>query len=251
MNLAILPRFKQGTFNGIWGGNGYTTGGGSWVLMAQELGIGLTTIVTEYDFEKVCAVCDGLIVPGSPIDIDPTYYGGEPFDPPAIADEYALDRKVIDCFARQGKPMFGVCGGIQALNVFFGGTLKRVKDLRDTSVSETHRFLAEATDPRGNVIEYHVHAIDIEKDSFVYDVYGADSYTVNSYHSWAVDSLAPGFRIVAKSKDGIVEAIEWKEKYIFATQWHPELGFFINDAKEKQLFVNFLDCCRRVSQGQK
>lgn len=248
MNLAILPRFKAGTFDQIWGNNGFSLGG-SWVTMAQRFGIGLVTINSEYDLERICQACDGLIVPGSPIDIDPTYYGGEPFDPPAIYDEYALDSKVIACFAKYNKPMFGVCGGIQALNVAFGGTLGRVKEMRDTTVSETHSTEITAQTPKGNTVPYKIHDILVEKDSFVYDVYGTELAVSNTYHAWAVDRLAPGFRIVAKTKDGIVEAIECKEKNIFATQWHPELGFYIGDETQMQFFANFIDCCRRVSQN--
>ena len=66
--------------------------------------------------EKICEACDGLIIPGSPHNIDPTYYGGEPFDPPNEMDEYALDRQVIAAFDKMNKPMLGICGVIKAIS---------------------------------------------------------------------------------------------------------------------------------------
>ena len=244
MNIAVLPRFKAGTFEGVWNGNGYSAGG-YLVEMAKYFRIGYTVITTEYDFEKVCSMCDGLIIPGSPINIDPTYWGGQAFDPPNVADEYALDALVMDCFARQNKPMFGICGGIQALNVFFGGTLNQVANLRDASVSEKHAETIEIQDVREQPLSYNIHNITVEKDSFVYDIFKAEKAVVNTYHGWAVEKVAPGFRVVARSDDGIVEAIESKEKRVFGTQWHPELAFRTGDDVEKRFFENFIRCCEQ------
>lgn len=244
MNIAVLPRFRAGTYEGIWNGNAYSAGG-YLVEMARHFRIGYTVITTEYDFEKICQQCDGLIIPGSPINIDPTYWGGKPFDPPNVADEYALDALVMDCFARQNKPMFGICGGIQAMNVFFGGTLNQVSELRDASVSEQHATKTEIRDCRDNPLSYNIHNITVEKDSFVYDIFKSEEAVVNTYHGWAVEKVAPGFRVVARSEDGIVEAIESKERRAFGTQWHPELAFRTGDELEKGFFENFIRCCQQ------
>ncbi len=94
--------------------------------MALENNFELVGIMTGADCEKICAECDGLIVPGSGKDIDPKYYGGTPMNPPQEIDEYALDAKLIDIFVKQGKPIFGVCGGHQDLNIYFGGTIDKI-----------------------------------------------------------------------------------------------------------------------------
>ena len=125
MNIATLIRYKKGTYEGIWNGNSWFAHGNI-VDIARHYGVGLTVIATDGDYEKVCQTCDGLIIPGSPINIDPSFYGQEPFDPRNEVEEYLLDSKVIAAFDKMGKPMFGICGGIQALNVFYGGTLERV-----------------------------------------------------------------------------------------------------------------------------
>lgn len=241
MNIATLIRFKKGTYEGIWNGNRWAPHG-NLVEIARHYGIGMTVIATETDYEKICQCCDGLIIPGSPIDIDPTYYGGEPFDPPNVMDEYALDSKVIAAFDKMGKPMLGICGGHQALNVFYGGTLRRYKEMREP-VSESHREVGTVVDRYGHEISYNTHMVNIDKESFLYDVYGSERARVNTYHAWALDRVAEGFKVVARSDDGIVEAIEWKEKNVFGTQYHPELAFRINDPVELKLFENFFRVC--------
>lgn len=248
MNIAVLPRFTQGTFEGIWTGNRYTSPG-NLTEICREFGVGLTLVLTPYDFEKVLSLCDGLFVPGSPMNIDPTYYGGEPFDPPNVFDEYAFDRLVIDSFVKADKPIFGICGGHQALNVFFGGSLKKVKELRGER-EEPHASSEERLDRFGNTVTYKTHPITVEKDSFVYDVFGTTETVVNTYHGWALDRVAPDFRVVAKSADGIVEAMEHKEKKIFSTQWHPELANRMGDPVEMRFFENFFRCCQKASEAK-
>lgn len=195
--------------------------------MAQKYGIGLAAIITEHNLENICKNCDGLILPGSASDIDPTYYGGQPFDPPNAVDEYSLDSKLIRYFYEAGKPIFGICGGHQAINVFFGGTLTRVN-----------------TDIAHHYIE-GLHPINIKKGSFVYDVFQNERDVTNSYHNWCISKLAPNFEVVATADDGTIEAIEWKEKHIYGTQWHPEQSFHTGSAVEHRFFENFLAECEK------
>ena len=198
--------------------------------MAMECGFELVGIMTGMDCEKICDECDGLIVPGSGKDIDPKYYGGEPMDPPQQIDEYALDAKIIDIFVKKGKPIFGVCGGLQDLNIYLGGSIGKID-----------------YDPHQDEKKYHT--ITVSKDSFVYDVFGSDEAFVNSYHRWAIDRLAPSLTVVARCKsDGVIEAVEDKERSIFATQWHPEQSYHTGDPIEKRFFENFLECCKRKAK---
>ena len=206
--------------------------------MAQELGVGLNALLNDCDPEPICNQCAGLLIPGSATDIDPSYYGGEPFDPPEPVDEYALDAKMLAYFLAQNKPILGICGGLQAINVFLGGTLKRVPGGDPVHCGKVPMKMLQS-----DRIDYPMHRIVIERDSFVYDVFGAESAMVNSYHNWCIDRLAPGLRVVARSEDGVIEAVEWRERKIFATQWHPELSFLIGDPVEKQLFARFLRFC--------
>lgn len=197
-----------------------------WKLMTDKYCVGINYIMSEHGFEEICEKCDGLIVPGSSNDINPSYWGGKPFPENAPYDEFRLDSKLIDWFIKHNKPIFGVCGGLQAINVALGGSLKEIDD-----------------NIHGNPNSVN-HKINIEKDSFVYNVFNSRTAEVNSYHHWAIDRLGEGLRVVATTEDGVIEAIECKEKRIFATQWHPERNFSEGDPIENKFFENFINLCK-------
>lgn len=168
----------------------------------DELGIVLFPILNKDSAKEACRVCDGLVLPGSDKNTYPEYYGRE--REPGVTylnDEYRDDRCIVDAFVKAGKPIIGICGGLQVLNVYFGGTL--------------HQKV-----PNHNGVR---HKIAVEKDSFLYDVYGNSSVEVNSWHALSVDDVAPGFKVTAISDDGVIEAIE--KENIIAVQWHPEVDF--------------------------
>lgn len=196
-------------------------------IMAEKLDFSFAVILNGCDFERVCAKCDGLIIPGSGMSINPKYYGGE--DKPPKIDEYTLDSALIKYFYEHGKPIFGICGGHQELNIFFGGAIKLVDDL------DNHQVLSR-------------HEADVEKGSFVHDVFGTDKADVNCYHAWEICNIPDCLKVVSRTPDGVAEAIEWKEKNIFATQWHPERSFHDerDSVVEQKFFENFLQRCREV-----
>ena len=85
------------------------------------------------------------------------------------------------------------------------------------------------------------HWIDITEGSFVQDVFGAPAAVVNSYHSWEIGRLAPELEVAARSRDGVIEAVECRERNVFATQWHPEQSFHTGDPLEHKFIENFLN----------
>ena len=196
--------------------------------MAEKYGVGLISVMNATDIDKVSDMCDGLIIPGSATNIDPSYYGMSPFNPPQPVDEFALDSKLIEAFYKKKKPILGICGGHQAINVFFGGTLKRVDN------SDGHYLDGDVT-----------HKINIKQGSFVYDVFQKDEASVNSYHFWEIDRLGYNLKAVAYSSDQVIEAVENKEDKIFATQWHPERSFSVGNPIENKIFENFFELCRK------
>lgn len=154
------------------------------------------------------AGCTGLLLPGG-MDIDPVRYGqendgSEGIDP--VRDQAELE--LIARFAQSGKPILGICRGIQVINVAFGGTL--IQDLPN-AVEHQH---SETTGDQ-------VHQVTAPAGSFLHELYG-ERFSVNSSHHQAIDRLAPGFAVAARCTDGTVEAIAWPEKAIYATQFHPE-----------------------------
>lgn len=158
---------------------------------------------------SLAAGCDGLLLPGGG-DISPARYGqavngsGEP-----DLERDAAELQLVADFTAWGKPILGICRGIQMINVALGGTL-----IQDIPTAQEHKH--------DEVIGDRVHSVTAEPGSFLETLYGKD-FSVNSAHHQALDRLAPGLRLAARSaSDGVVEAVEWPEKRINGVQWHPE-----------------------------
>jgi len=232
MNIATVLRYVQLSGDNIWTQRYYIMH--DYMLMANKYKFGLQAIMTEYDIDRVCKNCDGLIITGSGTNIDPKYYGMPGTIEPPVVDEYALDSKLMEYFHERKKPIFGVCGGHQAINIFFGGTIKKLDDPQ----SHSHKAVIGS-----NTIEEPAHIVDITEGSFVHDVFGKKEYLVNSHHGWEIGRLASDLEAVAVTRDGVIEAVENREKKIFATQWHPEQSFHRGDATEHKFFENFLRLC--------
>ncbi len=166
----------------------------------DELDILLFPIISSKNLEKVCNICDGLIVTGSCIDIPPHYYNEKP-DPNKNydIDEFKLDKEAIKLFSNANKPILGICGGLQSINVYFGGSLNQQ--------IENH------------CLGDKLHEINIKEGTFLNSVHKGN-IDVNSYHKQSIKDVANQFIISAKSDDGTIEAIE--KGNIIAVQWHPE-----------------------------
>lgn len=169
----------------------------------DELDILLIPVISEKNLEQVVSICDGLVVTGSANDVHPKYYGEQPVgDKKYIFDEYNLVKNIVQLFEKANKPIFGICAGIQEINVIFGGTLFQ---------QIPNHFLRDGSK----------HIVEVKEKTFLYDIYNKNTIEVNSYHKQAIKDLAKGFKISAISKDGIIEGIE--KGNIIAVQWHPEV----------------------------
>ena len=183
---------------------------------------------------KICfhgrpETCDGLLLPGGG-DIAPWRYGQENTDSRDIEPEQdQAELTLLDAFAAMRKPVLGICRGIQAVNVYFGGTL--LQDIQGHSaVNGLDRL-------------HGVHAAA----SFLRDLYGGEC-VVNSAHHQAVDRLGSGLSALQWGRDGVVEALCHQSKPIWAVQWHPERtrGYLAENgvADGEMLFRWFLrQCC--------
>jgi len=160
---------------------------------------------------------DGLLLPGGG-DIDPEYYGMDRHEKTTWVDavrdvsEIQLARWAVD----ENKPTFGICRGIQLLNVAMGGTL--YQDVPTEIVSDVYHT-RPLTSSRSDL----AHSVQIEPDSLLYRIINQPQIDVNSLHHQGVRLPAPSARVVAAAADGFVEAIELPDKlFALAVQWHPE-----------------------------
>lgn len=124
------------------------------------------------------------------------------------------------------KPVFGICRGLQVINVFFGGSLHQNLH-HDVPGTFPHRQPKED-------IEKLLHPVMIESSSFLSRIFpDTHEIMVNSFHNQSVKNLGNGLKISAKSSDGIVEAIEHETYPIYAVQWHPEKSYRVDEVSQK------------------
>ncbi|WDR02070.1 gamma-glutamyl-gamma-aminobutyrate hydrolase family protein [Devosia algicola] len=163
---------------------------------------------------------DAVLLTGSNSNIDPTHYGSpEPGQAPIDKERDLYSIALVQAAMAAGKPVFGICRGLQEINVAMGGTLT---DLRAAGGNAARHHA-----PDGVSIDEmfgHAHEISLHRDTPLFAVTGADSLTVNSVHFQAIDRLGDNLKVNATSPDGVIEAISGinTRAPVFAVQWHPE-----------------------------
>jgi putative glutamine amidotransferase len=192
------------------------------------------SIVREY-VERV----DGILLPGSPTDIDPKHYGAEPH--PKLGKPYperdATDFAILDFAENQRRdiPVLGICFGIQSLNVHRGGAL--VQDIP----AQVDGPVAHDEDD-GNPPARH--RVRFAEDSLIGALAARPQMEVNSYHHQAVQTPGRNLRAVAFANDGVIEAVEdTTGRFVLGVQWHPERGWK-DDEFSKALFAKFIEHAR-------
>jgi len=170
---------------------------------------------------EVASRLDGLLLTGSPSNLDPAAYGQAMDDAPGPFDAArdAMTRDLIAAMLDLGRPVFGICRGFQEINVAFGGSLRR-----DMAVAE-ELIAHHAPDEAGfNEMFEHVHPVDLTPGGVLARAFGTDRTTVNSVHYQGVDRLGDGLSVEARAPDGVVEAVsaQINGAPLLAVQWHPE-----------------------------
>lgn len=160
---------------------------------------------------------DGILLTGGG-DIDPQRFGGEahPTVHQVDPDRDEVEIRLVEESMRLGKPLLGICRGIQVINVAFGGSL-----YTDIS-SQKPNALVHNWIP-GRPWSTLTHNIQVEESSRLAHILDGSHFEVNSLHHQAISLLADSFQAVAFASDGIVEAIELpSHPFAIAVQWHPE-----------------------------
>ena len=184
--------------------------------------------------DEVAGRLDGLLLTGSPSNVEPARYGDEQAgDGPFDAARDAMTKALVDAMLALGRPVFGVCRGFQELNVAFGGTLRR--DLGRTALPhhapESVSFEAMFA---------HQHPVHLAPGGILAAAFGREALTVNSVHFQGVDRLASSLTVEAHAPDGVVEAVSARinNAPVLAVQWHPEWRTDANP--DSQTFFNLL-----------
>ncbi len=184
----------------------------------------IPTLSENTDFIKnIVSRIDGLLIPGSR-DMDPKFYNQKPHPKlnPMSLDRTVTEFKVLEESLKQNIPVLGICGGMQFINVFYGGSL--YQDI-------------EALLPRALKHEKGaVHKVAIEDETILNTIIDKN-LEVKSYHHQAVDKVASSLKVNAFSPDGIVEGFENQDEKVLGIQWHPELEY---NKTSKAIFEKFL-----------
>lgn len=174
------------------------------------------------DPKHAAELCDGIVISGGE-DIHPVFYGHESKHAKIIepTERTEWERQLIDACDRKGSRILGICYGSQLLNVHYGGTLHQ--DIATETGSDLDHGSSEGA---------AVHHVIFEKDFLGFKA--GDKVASASRHHQAVKDVAPGFNIVARAEDGIVEAISGYGHY--GIQWHSE-----SDGTAKHIYGSFID----------
>ena len=178
---------------------------------------------------------DGLMLPGGP-DVDPTFYGEEPH-PKIGMTLYQKDRfeiALIKAALAADKPIFGICRGIQIMNVAMSGTLYQDLESQYPELKIQH--------PQATLGQFATHHVELTADSKLAKLYGQSTIKVNSRHHQAVKAVGKGLKVTAVAPDGVVEGMESTDTDLFlGVQWHPENMWQQEDPQQLVVFQDFLD----------
>jgi len=190
--------------------------------------------------------CQGVLLPGSPADVEPTKYGAErdPSTSPADPSREAVDFLLLEDALAHGKPVLGICFGVQSMNVWRGGTL--VQDLTlvpvnheaGSSVAVAHVALIAPESLLGSIVDTQEAPVSGE---FL-------RLPINTSHHQSIAVPGDGLRVVARCPDdGVIEAVELdpatfpiqRPQFLVGVQWHPERSYEIS-ATSRALFARLV-----------
>lgn len=194
---------------------------------AIEKSGGVPLILPFGNTSRYLQVIDGLLVTGG----GPGHViGGEDISILTLDKQnpkrYKFEKELIISACKKNMPVLGICRGAQMIAQIFGGEL--FLDVKQASSNVLNHYQNKP----GSVA---VHDINIKKDSLLYSIIGSDKLKVNSFHRQSIKCVSDEFRICAVAVDGVVEAIEHKERFILGLQFHPERLF------QQEVFKNIFD----------
>ncbi|MDR2116886.1 MAG: gamma-glutamyl-gamma-aminobutyrate hydrolase family protein [Planctomycetaceae bacterium] len=183
---------------------------------------------------------DGFLFSGGQ-DIAPELYGEQPEKccGAVCSERDTMEKALLENVLELDKPVFGICRGIQFINVFFGGTLYQdIPSQLQTEISITHSQKPPYHEP--------VHTVTLEPETPLFQILQAGGKVpVNSFHHQGIRRLAAELKSMAYAADGLIEAVYHPGKrFVFAVQWHPEFSWK-TDSNSRKIFSYFVQNCER------
>ena len=192
---------------------------------------------------------DGLLLTGSPSNVEPYHYGGPPsregtlHDPDRDATTLPLIREAV----RRNMPVLAICRGIQELNVALGGTLhQRIFEMPERF---NHKRRQRPMTIPDNERYGPAHSVALTPEGLLARLAGTNEIMVNSLHGQGIDRPAPDLVVEAVAPDGQIEAVSLPTaRFVVGVQWHPEYKPLENPFS-RALFVAFAQACHATSAG--
>ncbi|MBI1776772.1 MAG: gamma-glutamyl-gamma-aminobutyrate hydrolase family protein [Proteobacteria bacterium] len=215
---------------------------------AEGLPVLIPALGGNVDLDELVARLDGLLLTGSPSNVEPHHYGGPAsregteHDPKRDATTLPLIRKAVAA----GLPLLAICRGIQELNVAFGGSLHQL--VHEVDGKRDHRSdKSKAIDRRYDP----AHPLHLTPGGMLARLYGAEEVMVNSLHAQGIDRLGAGLMVEGTAPDGLIEAVSVIGARAFAlgVQWHPEHPS-LESPVSKPLFQAFARACRERAEAR-
>ena len=195
------------------------------------------------DLEQYLSMVDGVYLTGAGSNIDPALYGQENLTPTKgqDPDRDLFDIPLIRAAIARGLPLFGICRGMQEINVALGGDIHQ-KAYEVDGIND-HR---EDSDDPVDVQYADTHAVRPVPGTWFAELVGQAEIPVNSLHGQALDKLGEGIEALAHAEDGLIEAIHLPNaaNFTLAVQWHPEWQAAQNPQSVK-IFQAFGVACRQ------
>ncbi|NNK38716.1 MAG: gamma-glutamyl-gamma-aminobutyrate hydrolase family protein [Xanthomonadales bacterium] len=209
---------------------------------ADAYPVGLPSLADGFDVLDIIDRLDGLFLTGSPSNVEPHHYLGDPSEPGTWHDPERdiAALALIPAAIRAGMPLLAVCRGFQEMNVSFGGSLH-------ARVHEIPGYRVHKENPEDPVdVQYGpAHEVSFVAGGLLRRITGTESATVNSVHSQGVNRLAGELEVEAVADDGLIEAFTVRKApgFTLGVQWHPEWRVLENPVSTA-IFRAFGDACR-------
>jgi putative glutamine amidotransferase len=186
---------------------------------------------------------DGLLLSGGQ-DVHPHYFGEAPHASIGRVNPYRDEMELALCryAVKSGIPVFGICRGLQLLNIALGGDV--YQDLK-AQLEDKHLICHDQPAPKW----FGFHDVHIKEGSRLHKILGTSTLPTNSFHHQAVREPAPQLEVVGTTADGVIEALELNHHpFIIGVQWHPEC--MLDDPFMLKLFQAFVDSAIEASDSK-